>query len=486
MNDEELKVEQSSKENETVKDDLSNSSIADEQVENIKERKQPIEDKNLENPETIVEELLDDLSSSEEGNRHEESTYQEEDDSGLEVPCSESLSEEENKEEQTEQEPVTLGVEDKKKLWFGLPKWKFACLVGGVLIVFSGFMAYLVRDTENIHKSQALKQGCEIQFYQDDVIEIEYGSDVQSQDLVESYKGDLVFPKLDTFKVGEQDLKFKLSAGEYETTVHKKVEIVDSHKPKLEIDIDDEITLQQGQIFSLPKEMKASDPVDGDLEVQVNNSVNTQNIGEYIVTFSATDKNDNRTEKQVTVYVVEAEKENSDPSMEIAEDLTAYEKINDSTLSVRGVTVHLGNELESTAIHECVRQINSTPAYLLGYVDEVTIQSEEQQKTLFNKENVIASSLEEKGKVHVYLSENIGEEPNAFIKQCVWAFSQEIDLSDKKFKKIVKSEKQKWTDQDISTTDYFVETYTSYLVHGFDTLKEKVPNTAHYYQEVQL
>ena len=225
MNDKELKVEKSSKESETVKDNLSNSSKADEQVENTKEEEQPIEDKNLENPETIVEELLDDLSSAEEGENSEEAS-QEEDDSGLEVPDSEQFSET-NEEESIEQKPVTLGVEEKKKLWFGLPKWKFACLVGGVLIVFGGFMTYLVRDTENIHKSQALKQGCEIQFYQDEDIEIEYGSDVQAQDLVESYKGDLEFPKLDTFKVGEQDLKFKLSAGEYETTVHKKIEIVD-------------------------------------------------------------------------------------------------------------------------------------------------------------------------------------------------------------------------------------------------------------------
>lgn len=364
-------------------------------------------------------------------------------------------------------------------------RWKIGLVIGVGLLCLIGFMIFLVHDTENKHKQQALNAGCEIHFVEEGVSQVEYGSSMTAMDLVESFKGDLKEPKLDTKTVGFQDLSYQLSVGDYTTSFHKSVEIVDTKKPELTVEGESEISLQVGESFTLP-EAKATDPVDGDLKVKVFNPVETQKVGKYHVEFSATDKNGNTTKKEILVEV-QPEKVQDLHSLEIAEDLTSYESINEHQILVRGVLVNLEEGVTKKQMREVVRQINLTPQFLLAYVDHVRICTKDTMPKDLNGNPYEALVREENGQRIILLSQNCGEDGQAFLKQAISEMAQDVNVYTKKYKKIIQKEKKKWNDDSqFSDHSFFVETYATYLTDGADALRETVPETTAYYEEVEL
>ena len=364
-------------------------------------------------------------------------------------------------------------------------RWKIGLVIGVALLCLIGFMIFLVHDTENKHKQQALNAGCEIHFVEEGVSQVEYGSSMTAMDLVESFKGDLKEPKLDTKTVGFQDLSYQVSVGDYTTSFHKSVEIVDTKKPELTVEGESEISLQVGESFTLP-EAKATDPVDGDLKVKVFNPVETQTVGKYHVEFSATDKNGNTTKKEILVEV-HPEKVQDLHSLEIAEDLTSYESINEHQIQVRGVFVDLEEGVTKKQMREVVRQINLTPQFLLSYVDHVRICTTDTMPKDSNGNPYEALVREENGQRIILLSQNCGEDGQAFLKQAISEMSQDVNIYSKKYKKIIQKEKKKWNDDSqFSDHSFFVETYATYLTDGADVLRETVPETTAYYEEVEL
>lgn len=83
--------------------------------------------------------------------------------------------------------------------------------------------------------------------------------------------------------------------------------IVDTTKPEI-IGAEDK-TIKQGDQINLKDNIKVEDNVDKDLEVKINGNVDTNTPGEYEITYTATDKSNNTTEKKIKIKVEAKEQE---------------------------------------------------------------------------------------------------------------------------------------------------------------------------------
>lgn len=101
--------------------------------------------------------------------------------------------------------------------------------------------------------------------------------------------------QVDITKVGIYKLTYTVrDSANNSTQVERYVEVVDTQKPILTLNGDDVITIEFGSEY---KELgaTASDQVDGDLtsRIVVSGEVNTNKVGEYVLTYSVTDNNGN-------------------------------------------------------------------------------------------------------------------------------------------------------------------------------------------------
>lgn len=83
--------------------------------------------------------------------------------------------------------------------------------------------------------------------------------------------------------------------------------IVDTTKPEI-IGAEDK-TIKQGDQINLKDNIKVEDNVDSDLEVKINGNVDTNTPGEYEITYTATDRSNNTTEKKIKIKVEAKEQE---------------------------------------------------------------------------------------------------------------------------------------------------------------------------------
>ena len=83
--------------------------------------------------------------------------------------------------------------------------------------------------------------------------------------------------------------------------------IVDTTKPEI-IGAEDKI-IKQGDQINLKDNIKVEDNVDKDLEVKINGNVDTNTPGEYEITYTATDRSNNTTEKKIKIKVEAKEQE---------------------------------------------------------------------------------------------------------------------------------------------------------------------------------
>lgn len=83
--------------------------------------------------------------------------------------------------------------------------------------------------------------------------------------------------------------------------------IVDTTKPEI-IGAEDK-TIKQGDQIKLKDNIKVEDNVDKDLEVKINGNIDTNTPGEYEITYTATDRSNNTTEKKIKIRVEAKEQE---------------------------------------------------------------------------------------------------------------------------------------------------------------------------------
>lgn len=137
---------------------------------------------------------------------------------------------------------------------------------------------------------------------------IEYGSEINfeeevylNENKVTNYKFNEV-GTVNFVEVIKEDYKTFLNQ---DKTVEVKKEVIytieDTQKPIIEGVADKSIVV--GETINLTEGIKASDIIDGELEIKIEGEVDTNTVGEYTVTIKAVDKNNNETVKQFIVKV---------------------------------------------------------------------------------------------------------------------------------------------------------------------------------------
>ena len=112
--------------------------------------------------------------------------------------------------------------------------------------------------------------------------------------------------KVELTTLGKKEITYKVKDKESGEEGEVKVEfnIVDTTGP--EIKCKDKIETVVGKKFDINKHAKAEDIVDGKIDkIDVSGEVNTKKKGSYELTLSAEDKSGNKSEKKVTVKVID-------------------------------------------------------------------------------------------------------------------------------------------------------------------------------------
>ena len=118
--------------------------------------------------------------------------------------------------------------------------------------------------------------------------------------------------EVDTSKAGDYTVTYKAS----NTSKKVSIKVVKNEKPEI---IAKDITINVNDEFDYLNEVSASDKEDGKLEVSYEGEVDTSKAGEYKVVYTASDKEGQTVNKEITVTVTPSTKDNGDSS----EDVTA-------------------------------------------------------------------------------------------------------------------------------------------------------------------
>lgn len=107
-----------------------------------------------------------------------------------------------------------------------------------------------------------------------------------------------------------------------ETRLTEKIEYIDNEKPKITLNGPKNIYLKLGEPYE-EYGVTATDSCDGNLtdSVKINNNINVDNVGTYEVTYSVTDKNDNKTTLKRYITVINEEEKQE---KQIINDATIY------------------------------------------------------------------------------------------------------------------------------------------------------------------
>lgn len=148
-----------------------------------------------------------------------------------------------------------------------------------------------------------------------EIKEIEYGTaNYNALDLVKKSNGSITkyTKKINTEKIGKQELEFEISKSGISKTITVDIEIKDTTAPTISLK-NDEITITEGQTYDLNSNIeKITDNVDGDLTYNakekeprytITSDFNNNKPGEYIVNIKAVDSNSNTKEASYKINV---------------------------------------------------------------------------------------------------------------------------------------------------------------------------------------
>lgn len=173
-----------------------------------------------------------------------------------------------------------------------------------ILLVISLLIAYFFYT----QKQEETYNSINIKFI--DETNFEYGSDVSSEEIVDSVFGEIVgdYPQINTLKVGKQILDFNVEHKGQAKLIQHTIEIVDTQFP--EITLKKEIVnLKHGENYN-PRDNVDSifDLVDGEIiDFEVKHSLDINKAGNYTVEVIAKDSNGNKTNAKFTIVVEEKE-----------------------------------------------------------------------------------------------------------------------------------------------------------------------------------
>ena len=90
-------------------------------------------------------------------------------------------------------------------------------------------------------------------------------------------------------------------------------QIIDTIKPEI-IGAED-ITIKQGDTIDLTKNIKVEDNIDKDIPLVITGNIDTNKVGEYEITYTATDKSNNKAEQTIKIKI-----EPKEPTQEAANE----------------------------------------------------------------------------------------------------------------------------------------------------------------------
>ena len=93
----------------------------------------------------------------------------------------------------------------------------------------------------------------------------------------------------------------------------KAQQIIDTIKPEI-IGAKD-ITIKQGDTIDLTQNIKVEDNIDKDIPLVITGDIDTKKVGEYEITYTATDKSNNKAEKTIKIKI-----EPKEPTQEAANE----------------------------------------------------------------------------------------------------------------------------------------------------------------------
>lgn len=370
---------------------------------------------------------------------------------------------------------------------------KLLLVVFGLTAIGIIFMGVVISRNQNNLKKQAIHAGIELEFKNDEIEEVEYGTKVSVLDFVKSYKGEMESPFLDTKVMGIQDLKFKITADRYKETFIKRIKVVDSYAPELHCPYEDNIYLLLGEENPIDlNQITAKDPIEGAVPIQVQGSVDTSRIGRYVLYISAKDSNNNRTEKKIIVNV-RAPEEEREHDYAIGEALDAYIPVDEHTIQARGLTIHVDEGIDQETILHYVKQINVCPQFLIECIDEVSIETKENMKNNYDvvigdKYTTVGHTQRADGETHIALNGSQTDKNNTFLHEACHAydFLYAISSADE-FNEIYDEEKRGVEKRERENVyEFFAYMYHLYLEEGPDALKKVCPKTCEYFKEYQI
>ncbi len=173
-------------------------------------------------------------------------------------------------------------------------------------------VTYTVSDLNNFHKSKTVN----INVVGDDKITIEaedkqviqydefnYMDGVKAYNYIEDLTNKITFEKtVDTSKVGKYEVTYKLE----DAIKTINVEVIKNEKPVINAT---DITATEGYNINLLENVTATDKEDGNIteKITLSGKYDLNKVGEYKITYSVADKNNQLTTKDVTLTVTENE-----------------------------------------------------------------------------------------------------------------------------------------------------------------------------------
>lgn len=99
----------------------------------------------------------------------------------------------------------------------------------------------------------------------------------------------------------------------------KAQQIIDTIKPEI-IGAKD-ITIKQGDTIDLTQNIKVEDNIDKDIPLVITGDIDTNKVGEYKITYTATDKSNNKAEQTIKIKI-----EPKEPTQEVATESSPSKK----------------------------------------------------------------------------------------------------------------------------------------------------------------
>ena len=210
---------------------------------------------------------------------------------------------------------------------------------------------------------------------------IEYGSnekDVQFFDSKKSDKNVMVkeIKGLDTKKIGEQVIHVTFADGKKEIEQEIKVQVKDTKIPVINL-LMEKLTITVGDKLDLSKAVKnVSDPVDGKLKYSekeiakdgyyfVTDKVDTKKAGTYKAQVIASDKNGNKTSKEIEIVV------KNKPKKEV--DLSEKVSVNTEYVEQGNVSQDQVQQGQQNSVHNPNRKPTTKPTYPNQYPTEIIV-----------------------------------------------------------------------------------------------------------------